>query len=423
MAKRKKPKIHVKSVHSMSLHEHITNSIPIKNKVSKKKKKKISIQSKSKKSDYEKVLRFKKEIEFSDDEILYDAENENEANTFLEFDDDIHMAEEENEHDDSDEQLFQKYEKTSFDETNEVNDIFKEYDIPIETEIGSTNCSVTEQTKQEDKPLEIVEKCYKIIGEQLAVYTNGKIHSAFIILTRSPRWYELILLTNPENWSKYATFEATKIFSSGLKDAEVPKFYEYILLPKILNHIEEHKRLDGVLYQTLIKALYKPIPWFKGILFPLIKKECHNKVLMIIGSIIKRMSINVKYAMMGVKLMFDLKERNLSSLFYFLCFFLDKKYKFTRDFITDCINFFLNFATYKKALPLVWHKSLLLLVQNYKDLLNDEQRKNLQDLVTKKHHHKISVEILKSLFSTSVVINKMRSLREYNPRMENEVMV
>lgn len=406
MAKRKKPKIKVKRVHSMSLHEHITNPIPIKNKESKIKKKKINLKNK-KKCDYEKVLRFKKEIDFSEDELLNDEENENEANAFLDFDDDINIEEQE-EQSDNDEQLFQKNSKNLVDETNENNDIFKEYDIPIETEINKTKNNSLEKTEQGDKTLTIVEKCYKIIGEQLAIYTSGKIHSAFIILTRSPKWHEYILLTKPENWSKYATFEATKIFSTGLKMTEVPKFYEFILLPKILKHIEQHKKLDGILYQSLIKALYKPIAWFKGILFPLIQKECSNKVMVIVGSIIKRMSINVKYVMMGIRLMFTLKEEN-SVFFYFLCIFLDKKYKFTKEFIIDCINYFLKFSTCKKALPLMWHKSLHFLVLNYKDLINDEHRKSLQDLVTKKHHHKISVEILKNLFSTSVIINKIKN--------------
>lgn len=418
MAKRKKPKIKVKSVHALPLHEHITNPIPIKNKEFKKKKKKNLLKYKRQKNDYEKVLRFKKEVNFSDEEIVYDEENQKEENTFLDFDDDIHI---EKGHEEDEQINYNKYTNFSYDETNDCVDIFKEYDIPIEEEIKKTQKSNAEKSEQVDENLAIVEKCYAYIGEQLAIYTNGKIHSAFIILTRSPKWYELILLTKPEKWSKYATFEATKIFSTGLKESEVPKFYELILLPIILKHIEEHKKLDGVLYQTLIKALYKPIAWFKGILFPLIRQRCSNKVMVIIGSIIKRMSINVKYVMIGVKLMFSLKGED-SVLFYFLSIIFDKKYKFTKDFIEESTKYFEEFSSSKKALPLVWHKSLLLFVQNYKDSLSDEQRRRLQNLVTRKHHHKVSIEILKILFTASVVTNKIKDLNVPDENIENSIV-
>ncbi|VWU53302.1 essential nuclear protein 1, putative, partial [Hepatocystis sp. ex Piliocolobus tephrosceles] len=116
----------------------------------------------------------------------------------------------------------------------------------------------------------VVEKCYKTIGESLAIYKSGKLHQALTLLVKSPRWLELLMITQPPKWSTQATFEVTKLFSSNLKEKEVAKFYEYILLPLVVQHIMENNRLNPIMYKTLIKALYKSKAWFQGILFPLL---------------------------------------------------------------------------------------------------------------------------------------------------------
>ncbi|VWU53404.1 Bystin, putative, partial [Hepatocystis sp. ex Piliocolobus tephrosceles] len=93
----------------------------------------------------------------------------------------------------------------------------------------------------------IVEKCYKTVGESLAIYkSNEKLPHALLLLVKSPRWLELLMLTKPQNWSAQATFEVTKLFSSNLKEKAVTKFYENILLPLIVRNVMENKRLNPI---------------------------------------------------------------------------------------------------------------------------------------------------------------------------------
>ncbi|KJP86417.1 hypothetical protein AK88_03970 [Plasmodium fragile] len=118
----------------------------------------------------------------------------------------------------------------------------------------------------------LVQKCYETVGEELAHYKKGKLHRALTVLVKSPRWFDLLLLTKPKRWTTQATFEVTRLFSSGLKEKEVCIYYEFILLPIILDNIERNKKLETFLYKTLIKALYKSKAWMRGMLYPLLRR-------------------------------------------------------------------------------------------------------------------------------------------------------
>lgn len=60
----------------------------------------------------------------------------------------------------------------------------------------------------------------------LSRYRSGKIPKAFKILPRLENWEEVLLLTQPDNWTPNAVYQATKIFVSSLspKLAERYKF-------------------------------------------------------------------------------------------------------------------------------------------------------------------------------------------------------
>lgn len=57
---------------------------------------------------------------------------------------------------------------------------------------------------------------YKKLGVVLKSYRSGKLPKAFKVIPLCANWEELLFLTQPENWSPHATFEATKIFASNL---------------------------------------------------------------------------------------------------------------------------------------------------------------------------------------------------------------
>jgi len=138
---------------------------------------------------------------------------------------------------------------------------------------------------------------YKEVGKFLSRYTSGKIPKAFKRIPSLECWAEVLQLTEPENWSPNAVYQATRLFSSNMNTKNAERFYEAILLPRVRNDIRQNKRLHFALYQSLKKSLYKPAAFNKGILLPLCReRNCTLREAVIIGSIIQKVSIPFLHA-------------------------------------------------------------------------------------------------------------------------------
>uniref|UniRef100_A0A804M847 Bystin n=1 Tax=Zea mays TaxID=4577 RepID=A0A804M847_MAIZE len=138
---------------------------------------------------------------------------------------------------------------------------------------------------------------YKEVGKFLSRYTSGKIPKAFKRIPSMECWADVVQLTEPENWSPNAVYQATRLFSSNMNTKNAERFYEAILLPRVRNDIRKNKRLHFALYQSLKKALYKPAAFNKGILLPLCReRNCTLREAVIIGSIIQKVSIPFLHA-------------------------------------------------------------------------------------------------------------------------------
>lgn len=107
------------------------------------------------------------------------------------------------------------------------------------------------------------------VGKLLSRYTSGKIPKAFKHIPALDFWEDILYLTEPENWSPNAMFQATRLFASNLSVKKAQHFYNLVLLPRVREDIKKNKRLHFALYQSLKKSLYKPAAFFKGILLPL----------------------------------------------------------------------------------------------------------------------------------------------------------
>lgn len=132
---------------------------------------------------------------------------------------------------------------------------------------------------------------YKKLGVVLKSYRSGKLPKAFKVIPLCANWEELLFLTQPENWSPHATFEATKIFASNLNTRLAQRFYYYVLLPNVRKNIETYKKLNCHLYMAVKKAIFKVSAFFKGFLLPL-AEDATAREAVIIGSILAKMSIN-----------------------------------------------------------------------------------------------------------------------------------
>lgn len=412
-----KIRIRKKNKHVRSLEDEIQNAVVVKNKkLQKNKEKKKGKNKKRETKDLQKIYKLAKEEEenYYDDDLHIEIEGENgkEVEDFLEFDDDMNEI---------DYNMDLSFNDSNINENEEDDsiDIFKEYNININNKIKDTNAlynnvegckEIDPEKEKEEKILAQVRNCYKIIGEHLAQYKKGKIHEAIKLLTKSPKWFELLMITEPKNWTMQATYEVTKIFSSGLKESQVEKYFEFILLPILLQNIEQKKKLDSFLYQSLIKSLYKSAAWFRGILFPLIRKTCTKRELIIVGSVIQKMSIHINYAMQALVEMFALEWN--STLGYFVNIMFNKKYAFPKSFISRCVEYFLQFEKEQNQnpLPLIWHKSLLSLVQNYNEEFTDHQREEIKRLVQKQNHHMVSKAIIKHISPTSLMHTSMENI-------------
>ena len=101
---------------------------------------------------------------------------------------------------------------------------------------------------------------YEKIGQILATYTHGKLPKLFKILPSLKNWEDVLYVTNPEQWTPHATYEATKLFVSNLQANEAQKFIEKVLLEKFRSSIEDSDdhSLNYHIYRALKKSLYKP---------------------------------------------------------------------------------------------------------------------------------------------------------------------
>ncbi|GAW80870.1 hypothetical protein, conserved [Plasmodium gonderi] len=416
----KKAKIKKRFKHTETLEENLKNSVVTKNKILKKKRKGNKINEiktkKKRKDDVQKILNLvnkqNEEDYYSDegDSLNGDDANSQQVDKFLLFDDDIEEEDISNFENLMDNKNIPST-NTFYDhheQIDESSNILKDLEVNINHHAFEKNNQLdkgkdtTTQTNEEEKLNALVQKCYETIGEELAHYKKGKLHRALTVLVKSPRWFDLLLLTKPKRWTTQATFEVTKLFSSGLKEKEVCVYYEFILLPIILENIEKNKKLESFLYKTLIKSLYKSKAWLKGILYPLLRRECTKKELVIFGSVIQKMSISINVVTHCLNEIFTFPWN--SNVSHFLCLFFNKKYGFSKEFIEKCVDYFVTFINYSEILTVNWHTSLLLLVQNYRGLIDDEQIEKLRCLVIKKNHPKISNEILKNMYSSTSLI-------------------
>lgn len=61
-----------------------------------------------------------------------------------------------------------------------------------------------------------VEEVYRGVGKLLSRYTAGKIPKAFKIIPNLRNWEEVLFLTDIQNWSPHAVYQATRLFISNL---------------------------------------------------------------------------------------------------------------------------------------------------------------------------------------------------------------
>ncbi|XP_026791367.3 bystin isoform X1 [Pangasianodon hypophthalmus] len=273
-------------------------------------------------------------------------------------------------------------------------DIIMEKITEKQTEVGTVMSEVSGQPMPQLDPRVI--EVYRGVSKVLCKYRSGKLPKAFKIIPALSNWEQVLYLTEPETWSAAAMYQATRIFASNLKERMAQRFYNLVLLPRIRDDIAEYKRLNFHLYSALKKALFKPGAWFKGILIPLCESgTCTLREAIIIGSILTKCSIPVLHSSAAMLKLAEMEYNGANSIF--LRLLLDKKYALPFRVLDALVAHFLSFRTEQRVLPVLWHQSLLTLVQRYKADLASEQKGALLELLKVQTHAQISAEIRREL--------------------------
>jgi len=244
---------------------------------------------------------------------------------------------------------------------------------------------------------EVIEH-YTRIGKFLSVYTVGKIPKGFKILPSRKQWEELLYFTNPVEWTPHAHYQATKIFASNLNDNLAQRYYNLVLLPAIRSDIKEHKKLHFQLYQSLKKAMFKPLAFMKGILLPLAdSQDCTLREAVIVGSVLTKMTIPMAY---GAAALFKLccKADDWTPVkSVLLTMLLNKKYSLPTAVVEGLVGHFSSFGKMNAKMPVLWHSSLLTFAQRYKESIGESQKARLLDLISIHSHYQITPEIRREL--------------------------
>ncbi|KAL8039801.1 hypothetical protein ABFX02_10G059900 [Erythranthe guttata] len=234
---------------------------------------------------------------------------------------------------------------------------------------------------------------YKDVGSCLSKYTSGKIPKALKHIPSSECWEELLYLTEPEKWSPNAMYQATRIFASNMSDRKVEKFYKLYLLPRVRRDLHNNKTLHFALYRSVMKAVYKPAAFNKGILFPLWEsKTCTRVETSKFLSIIAKISIPVLHASVALLKLADMEHFNKKS--YFIISLIEKNYALPYRVVDALVAHFMRFYEYSSKLPVIWHQSLHAFAQRYKNSLTKEDKANLKNLVERQTHKLITPGIL-----------------------------
>ncbi|KAK7284160.1 hypothetical protein RJT34_18901 [Clitoria ternatea] len=262
--------------------------------------------------------------------------------------------------------------------------------------IKQKDASVVSETRPVPKLDKSIIDIYKGVGTHLSRYTVGKIPKAFKHITSMQLWEEVLYITEPENWSANALYQATRIFASNFGAKKAERFYKLVLLPRVREDIKKNKRLHFALYQALKKALYKPAAFFKGILFPLCEsRTCTLREAVIVGSIIEKVSIPPLHSSVALLKLAGMEYCGTTS--YFIKLLVEKKYALPYRVVDAVVAHFVRFIDETRIMPVIWHQSLLAFIQRYKNELQKEDKDKLRNLLEIQKHKLVTPEITREL--------------------------
>ncbi|CEG46240.1 bystin [Plasmopara halstedii] len=255
-----------------------------------------------------------------------------------------------------------------------------------------------DQAPQNSKFDPKIVEVYTGVGRILQRYTSGKLPKAFKVIPSLSYWEDILWLTSPEKWSPHAMRAATRLFASNLNPKMAQRFYNIFLLEHVRQDIHDNKRLNFHLYMALKKALYKPQAFFKGIIIPLCEsKNCSQREAAIIGSVLSKVSVPVIHSAATLMKLSSMEYSGGNSMF--IRVLLNKKYSLPTRVVSELSQHFLRFTSDTRKLPVLWHQSLLVFAQRYKNDIPKQYKEAMKPLLKQHFHHQITPEIRREIFN------------------------
>lgn len=251
----------------------------------------------------------------------------------------------------------------------------------------------------EEDALARLRPVYGEIGVYLAKYRSGGLPKAFKVLPKMTNWSELLALTRPQSWTPNAMHEAVRLFSSNMNEANAELFYRCVLLPAVRHDLSRSKALSHHYYEALIRAVFKPTAWFKGILLPLVEEGCTYREASVIGGVLRKVSIPVMHASAFI-VQICRNQKWFGSTSFILSILFQKRFRLPVKVVKECLAYFCKFVDFHDHLPVIWHQSLYVFLHHYKHTLAEEDHELLRELLAKHRHPQIGPAIERLLTCT-----------------------
>lgn len=136
--------------------------------------------------------------------------------------------------------------------------------------------------------------------------------------------------------------------------------------------------------------------FLQGILLPLASSgTCTLREALIIGSVLVKVSIPAIHSAAALLRLTEFPYSGAISVF--IKIMLQKKYALPMRVISALCDHFQKFIQETRALPVIWHVSLLVFVQRYKFEFSEQQVEDIHALLRVKGHVEIGAEIRREL--------------------------
>ena len=201
----------------------------------------------------------------------------------------------------------------------------------------------SEGIEKEKEPLDPrIVKLYRGVGEVLTKYRSGRLPKAFKIVPSLSNWETVLWIMEPDKWTAASVYEGTRLFASNLNEKMAQRFYNLVLLPRLRDEIAEYKKLSPHLYQALMKSVFKPAAFFKGILIPLCEDpECTIREAVVFGSVLTKISIPMLHSAAAILRLLSISGYNGATLII-LHVLLKKKYTLPYRVIDELVHYFVR---------------------------------------------------------------------------------